>query len=80
MGMVDDFVLAQSESDAGANGGQCCSTYRRTAVRSEPAQVFVMRAAMNWAGIDLADVNGDGLTDLLYGIRLSDGNGANSGY
>ena len=26
-----------------------------------------------------ADVNGDGLTDLLYGVRYADANGRNSG-
>ena len=77
---MDDFVLAQSESDAGAVNGGLVLLYLSEdgSYAPEPAQVFVSESRGDelGRGIDLADVNGDGLTDLLYGLRPSDGNGA----
>ena len=80
---LDDVVLARAESDAGADNGGAVYVFlsQDGTYGPEPDQAFlgVDRDDELGRGIEVVDLNGDGLKDLMYGVRLADNNGGNSG-
>ena len=78
-----DIAVARAESDGQAhNGGELALFFsQEDGFEAEPDQTIYgfNREDELGRGLTATDVNGDGLTDLLYGVRYADTNGRNSG-
>ena len=79
-----DVVMAHSEADVSAGNGGAVYVFRSEpsgVIETQPVQVISGRNRQDSLGstVEVADITGDGLVDLIIGARAGDLSGADSG-